>query len=151
MLARMWRKGKHKSLLFEIQTGIDIREKRMEAYPQTEKWNSIWPSISTPGYLTPKMRMLIWKYIRTMMFIASLFITDKYGNRDATWGYINKHMDKDPRCIYVCVCVMGDLLSHREEQSLMICNHMHGLGWYYAKWIKSKKEKYCMESIMCGM
>ena len=52
--------------------------------------------------------------------------------------------------IYIYIYIYnGILLSHKKEWNFAICYNMDGLGGYYAKEIKSEKDKYCMISLTC--
>ena len=37
----------------------------------------------------------------------------------------------------------------KKNENFAICSNMDGLGWYYAKWNKSEKDKYYMLSLIC--
>ena len=37
----------------------------------------------------------------------------------------------------------------KKNENFVICSNMDGLGWYYAKWNKSEKDKYYMLSLIC--
>ena len=45
----------------------------------------------------------------------------------------------------------GILLNHKKEWNFALCNDIDGLGWYYAKWNKSDKDKYCMITHMWNL
>ena len=42
-------------------------------------------------------------------------------------------------------------LAMKEEWNFAICSNMDGLGECYAKWNKSETDKYCMDSLICGI
>ena len=59
--------------------------------------------------------------------------------------------------IYVCVCIYTYIHTHTHQTitqpwkkwNKAICSHMDGPRCYHIKWIKSKKDKYHMISLIC--
>ena len=52
----------------------------------------------------------------------------------------------------------GELLDHTvvlysaiKKGNLVICDNVDKTGWHYAKWNKSRKDKYCMITVLCGI
>ena len=55
-------------------------------------------------------------------------------------------MDKD--VVYVCPHMYnGILLRQKKKWSFVIGNNMDGLGWYFAKWNKSDRERQMLYDI----
>ena len=62
---------------------------------QTKNITAIWSSMSTPGYITRKMKTLTQKGARTVMFIAALFIIAKIWKQSkypSSGGLIKKNI-----------------------------------------------------------
>ena len=43
------------------------------------------------------------------------------------------------------------LFIHKKGSNLAICDNVDGVWVHYAMWNKSKKDKYCMISLICGI
>ena len=77
---------------------------------------TIWPSCSTPGYLSTEHENTNSNTC-TLMSIAALFLIV---------------------CVYT---YNGILLSHKKEWNPAICDNTDGPWSYYVKWSKSDREK----------
>ena len=121
MSARVWKKGN----TFTLYTfgghaiGVATVENRMKVSQK-------------------KRKTLIWKDVRTPVFIAALFTVAK--------------IQKQPKCpssdewikemwgVYIHIHT-GVLFSHKKEWKIFICSNINGLVEHYAKWKKSDRER----------
>ena len=90
-------------------------ENSMEVPQKTKNTTTIWPGNSTPGDISEKKKILIWKDTCTqMMFIEALFIITKMWKQPKC-----PSTDEWRRCdTHTRVCVHmynGILLSHKKE------------------------------------
>ena len=62
------------TVLVVVYIGAVIVENQIEVSQKAKNWITIWPSNSTPRYISEKTKTLIWKYMSTQFFIAALLI-----------------------------------------------------------------------------
>ena len=63
----------------------------------------------------------------------------------------NRRIDKEAWCVYVCVCVYN-ILGHKKERNIAICNNTDNLEDIKLNEInQTRKDKYCMVSLTCGI
>ena len=106
----------------------------MEVSQETKNITTIWPSNSTPGYISEKKTTtLIPKDTCTSVFTEALCTIAKIWKQPVS---INKQMNKED----VSYIHNGILFSHKKEWNFAICSNMDGLGGHYAKWNKSDRE-----------
>ena len=74
---RLWRKGNHCVLLVGMQTGAAAMENSMNVSQKIKHRTTYDPATPALGVYLKKMKMLIWKDIRTPLFTAALFTTAK--------------------------------------------------------------------------
>ena len=65
---------------------------------------------------------------------------------ETTQGLINRWIDKEDVQIYE-----EYYSAIKKNEHFALCYNMDGPREYYAKWNKSKKDKYCIISLMCGI
>ena len=98
----------------------------------------------TPGHISEKKtKSLTWKDMCTPMFIAALFTVAKIWKQPK---YPSTQMSR-----YTYSHTVEYYLAMKEEWNFAICSNMGGLGECYAKWNKSETDKYCMDSLICGI
>ena len=74
---RLWRKGNHWVLLVGMQTGAATMEDSMKVSQKIKHRTTYDPAIPPLGVHLKKMKVLIWKDIRTRLFTAALFTIAK--------------------------------------------------------------------------
>ena len=87
MLARMWRKGNHCTLLMGMYNGVATMENNIEVPQENKNRASVCSSISTYGYISKGNKIIFSKWYLYSRFIAKLFTEAK------VW--------KQPKCLSI--------------------------------------------------
>ena len=116
---------------------------------KTKKRTTIWPSNSTPGYIsenkqTNKDPAHLRRYMHPNVHRSVIYNCQ---DTEITKMSINSCRDKED----VRHTHGGILLSHSKEWNFPICSNMDGSGGHYAKWNKSDKDKYSMIPLTYGI
>ena len=97
----------------------------------------MWPSNSTPGYISEKKTSKIYMHSN----VHRKIIYNCCGMK-ITHVSINRGMDKED-----VVYIYGILLRHKKEWNFT-CSKMDGLGGHYAKGNKSDRERQILYNII---
>ena len=93
------------------------------------------PTIPLLGIYSKKPKNIISKtYMHPNVHSNIIY---NHQDMEAIEVFINRWMDKEA-VVYICNLI---LLIHKKEWNFDICNNMHGLRGYYAKWNKSDRER----------
>ena len=87
----------------------------------------------------------IWKDARTPVFIAALFTIAK------TWKQPKRPLTDEWVKKMWYIYTMEYYSAIKKEWNKAICSNMDGPRDIYTKWSKSKKNKYHMISLICGI
>ena len=118
--------------------------KQYGGFSRTKNRATIWPSNSTPGYITNKTpKIWVWKDTFIPTFTVALFTIAKIWKqpkRPSTDEWIKKMW-----YTYIYIYIY--------ENNFAICSNMDRLGRHYVTWNKcqTEKDKYCMMSLICGI
>ena len=154
----MWRKGNPPTLLVGCKLVQPLWKMVWRFFRKLKIELPYDPTIPLLGMYREKTKTLSRKDTCTPMFIALLFTIAK------TWKQLKgPSMDEwikkihfrcvcvcTCECVYVCVCKM-ELYSVIKRRNPAICNNMDEPWEFYAKWNKTEKETYCINSLICGI